>query len=69
MKTNMGAADRAIRVIFVAIFALLYFSETITGILSIILGIITVLFVFSSFTGFCPLYYPFNISSMRKKNQ
>jgi len=68
MKTNMGAADRAIRLLLVAVIAILYLTDNITGIAAIILGIFAVVFAFTSFTGFCPLYYPFKISSIRKKN-
>ena len=68
MKVNMGAADRAIRLILVAVIALLYFTGTVSGTLAIILGVLAVVFVFTSFTGFCPIYYPFKISSIRKKS-
>ncbi len=68
MKVNMGAADRAIRLLIVAIIGLLYFTDTISGALAIILGVLAVVFVFTSFTGFCPLYHPFKISSIRKKS-
>jgi hypothetical protein len=68
MKTNMGAADRAIRFLLVAIIAVLYFTNNITGISVIIIGALALIFLFTSFTGFCPLYYPFKISSIRKKN-
>jgi len=68
MKTNMGAADRAIRLLLVAVIAILYLTDNITGIAAIILGIFAVVFAFTSFTGFCPLYYPLKISSIRKKN-
>jgi len=67
MKINMGAADRAIRLLLVAVVAILYFTENITGIAAIILGTIAVIFAFTSFTGFCPIYYPFKISTIRKK--
>jgi len=68
MKVNMSAADRALRLILVAIIALLYFTGSISGALAMILGVLAVVFVFTSFTGFCPLYYPFKISSIRKKS-
>ncbi|HSP87458.1 MAG TPA: DUF2892 domain-containing protein [Ignavibacteriaceae bacterium] len=67
MKTNMGAADRAIRLLLVAIIAVLYFTDNITGLAAIILGVLAIVFALTSFTGFCPLYYPLKISSVRKK--
>jgi len=66
MKINMGAADRAIRLLLVAVIALLYFTGNISGIAAIILGVLAVVFAFTSFTGFCPLYYPFKVSSIRR---
>ena len=68
MKSNMSAADRAIRLLLVAVIALLYFTGNISGLLAIILGALAIVFVFTSFSGFCPIYYPFKISSIRKKN-
>ena len=68
MKPNMGAADRAIRLLLVAVIALLYFTNTISGALAIILGLFAIIFVFTSFTGVCPIYLPFKLSSIRKKS-
>ena len=68
MKSNMSAADRAIRLLLVAVIALLYFTGNISGLLAIILGALAIVFVFTSFSGFCPIYYPFKISSIRKKS-
>ena len=58
MKPNMSAVDRAIRLLIVAVIALLYFTGSISGTLAIILGVLAIVFVFTSFTGFCPMYHP-----------
>ncbi|KAB8152951.1 DUF2892 domain-containing protein [Kordia sp. TARA_039_SRF] len=63
MKKNMGAADRIIRVIIAAIVATLYFTDTITGTLGIVLLVLAGIFVLTSFISFCPLYAPFGIST------
>ncbi len=68
MKTNMGSADKVIRILLVAVIALLYFTNNLTGIAAIILGAFAIIFTLTSLTGFCPLYYPFKISSIRKKS-
>jgi hypothetical protein len=68
MKPNISAADRAIRLLLVATIALLYFTGTISGLLAIILGVVAIVFLFTSFTGFCPIYYSLKISSIRKKS-
>jgi hypothetical protein len=65
MKKNMGTADRIIRLIVAAIFAILYFTKVINGILGIILLIIAGIFVLTSIIAFCPLYLPFGIKTTR----
>jgi hypothetical protein len=68
MKKNMGSADRIIRLIVAAIVAVLYFMHIITGILGIVLMIVAAIFVLTSFISFCPLYWPFGISTNKKKS-
>jgi len=68
MKKNMGTADRVIRVILAAILVILYLTHTITGILGLVLVILGVVFLLTSLISFCPLYWPFGIST-RKKEQ
>jgi K+-transporting ATPase A subunit len=67
MKKNMGAADRIIRVIIAAILIALYFTGMITGAFGIILIALAAIFVLTSMVGFCPLYLPFGLSTVRKK--
>jgi hypothetical protein len=67
MKTNMGKVDRSIRIVVAVAIAALYFSNIITGTLGIGLLIVAVAFVLTSFVGFCPLYFPFGISTYRDK--
>ena len=67
MKTNVGAVDRAIRFLLIAVIAILYFTNNITGAAAIMLGLLAVIFAFTSFTGFCPLYFPIKVSTIRKK--
>lgn len=67
MKRNMSNIDRIIRLILAAIFAYLYFSGTVTGVLGIILLVLGVVFVLTSIIAFCPLYVPFKFSTYKKK--
>ncbi len=67
MKTNMGAADKIIRLVIAAVIAVLYLTEIISGALGIGLLIAAGVFVLVSFIGFCPLYLPFKLST--KKNE
>jgi len=68
MKKNMGSADRIIRLIIAAIVAILFFTHTITGILGIVLLVVAAIFVLTSFISFCPLYWPFGLSTHKKKS-
>lgn len=67
MKTNMGTADRIIRLIVAIIIAALYFTGTISGTLGIVLLVLAAVFTLTSLVSFCPLYLPFGISTCKKK--
>ena len=56
MKKNMGNPDRIIRLLLAVVFAVLYFTNTVTGTAGIILLILGVVFVLTSSISFCPLY-------------
>ena len=61
MKKNMGMIDRLIRTVLALVVVVLYVAKQITGTAAIILGILAVVFLFSSFQGFSPHYVPFKI--------
>lgn len=63
MKKNMGTADKVIRVILAIIIAGLYIANIITGMLAVVLLVIAVIFVLTSFFSFCPLYTLFGFST------
>lgn len=67
MKYNMGGVDRILRVIAALVIFLLILLKTLTGTLAIILGVIAVIFVLTAAIGFCPLYVPFKLSTLKKK--
>ncbi|WP_124981476.1 YgaP family membrane protein [Nonlabens xiamenensis] len=69
MTTNMGSADKIIRIIIAAIIAFLYFTGTISGTLGIILMVLAGVFVITSFISFCPLYAPFGIKTCKVKEK
>jgi hypothetical protein len=66
MKKNMGSVDKGIRILVAVIIAVLYFTNQISGVLAIILGIFAVIFLVTSLFGFCPLYLPFKLSTLKK---
>lgn len=65
MKQNMGSIDKVIRLLVAAIFAVLYFTNVVTGTLAIVLLVLAVVFALTSFIGFCPLYLPFGIRTKK----
>ena len=67
MKKNMGSVDRGLRILAAIVIALLYFTDQITGTTAIILGIIAVVFLLTSFVAFCPLYAPFKFSTKKEE--
>jgi len=66
LKKNMGTLDRTIRLVIAAIVAILYFSGNLSGLAAIILGILAIIFVVTSFVSFCPLYLPFGITTRKQ---
>ncbi|MCC6251945.1 MAG: DUF2892 domain-containing protein [Bacteroidia bacterium] len=67
MKKNIGTLDKIIRIAVATLIAILYFTNTISGTLALILGIFALVFVVTSSISFCPLYFPFKINT-RKEN-
>jgi amino acid transporter len=67
MKQNMGTIDRVIRIVAAIVIGILYFTNQITGTAAIILGVIAVIFLLTSFIAFCPLYLPFKFSTKKEE--
>ena len=65
MKKNMGTIDRAIRTIVAIAIGVLYFTNIISGTLAIILGVMAVAFLVTSFVSWCPAYCPFGLSTCK----
>jgi drug/metabolite transporter superfamily protein YnfA len=56
MKKNVGNADRIIRVILAAVFAVLYFTGIVPGAVGLVLVALGGIFVLTSLISFCPIY-------------
>ncbi len=67
MKNNMGTADRIIRALLALLVIILYLTGYISVLAAIILGIFALIFLVTSFTGFCPMYKMINISTRKKQ--
>lgn len=69
MKKNMGLADRIIRLVISAVFAALYFTGTVTGVVGIILLVLAAVFTLTSVISFCPLYTLVGFSTCPTENK
>lgn len=67
MKVNVGSVDRIVRIVLAAIFAALYFTGTVTGILGIVLLVLGAIFVVTSLVRFCPIYAIVGLSTCPTK--
>ena len=61
----MSSADRIIRILLAAVFAVLYFTGTVTGTLGLVLLVLGGVFVLTSLVSFCPLYAIVGISTCK----
>ena len=68
MTKNMGTADRAIRILIAVAIGILYFTGKISGTVAIVLGIVAIAFIVTSFVGWCPSYVPFGLSTRKPSN-
>ncbi len=66
MKKNMGTLDRILRFLVAAVVAVLYFTGHISGTLAIVLGVLAVIFLLTSFVGTCPLYSLVGLSTCKR---
>ncbi|KXB97581.1 MAG: hypothetical protein AA908_05500 [Chlorobi bacterium NICIL-2] len=67
MKANMGGLDRGLRIVIAIIIAGLLLTGAVTGTWAIILGIVAVIFLLTSFVSFCPVYALFGMSTRKVK--
>jgi hypothetical protein len=66
MKKNMGSIDQVIRILIAIVIGILYYTETISGTLALVLAALAGIFVLTSLISFCPLYLPFGLSTRKK---
>ena len=66
MKANMGTIDRVVRIIIAIVVGILYYMGIIEGTVGYVLMALAVIFLATSFISFCPLYWPFGITTRKK---
>ncbi|MFZ8831097.1 MAG: YgaP family membrane protein [Thermodesulfobacteriaceae bacterium] len=65
----MGTLDRTVRILIAIILGILILTGKISGTLAWVLGIIAVVFLLTSIIGWCPLYVPLGISTIKKEDK
>lgn len=65
MKKNMGKADRTLRIVLAAIFAVLYLGEFVTGTAGLVLMVLALVFLATAAIGTCPLYLPLGLKTCK----
>jgi hypothetical protein len=68
MSKNMGIADRSIRTLAALVIVILLITETLTGTLALIVGIVAAALLLTSTLGFCPAYVPLKLSTLKKES-
>ena len=56
MKKNMSGTDGIIRIVLAVLFAVLYFTNVISGTIGIVLMVAGAIFLLTGLVNFCPLY-------------
>lgn len=69
MKNNMGSVDRIVRVLIAIAVGGLFYAGVISGVLGIVLLVLAVVFVLTSFVSFCPIYAIFGIRTCAIKEK
>lgn len=69
MKINMSLTDRYVRWVIAVIAAVLYFTNTVTGTVGVVLLVLAVIFALTGLVRVCPLYWPFGISTQGRNTQ
>ncbi len=67
MKKNIGNIDRIIRVLIAVAVIILYFTNVISGIIAIILLILSGIFILTAFISICPIYMALGIKTIKQK--
>ena len=67
MKKNVGIADKIVRIILAIVFAVLYFTNIVTGVWGYVLLVLAAILLLTSLFSFCPLWLVFGINTSKKE--
>lgn len=63
----MGNIDRGLRAVLAIVMAVLYFTGMVSGTFGIILLVVAVIFLATSFVSFCPAYVLLGMNTCKRK--
>ena len=66
LEKNMSTTDSIVRFVLAAIFAMLYFTGTVSGTFGVVLLVLAVVFALTAVVRICPIYLMFKLSTIRK---
>lgn len=66
MKRNVGLVDKIIRIVIAALAAILFFTDTVTGIWGYVALAFGGIMLITGFVNFCALYAPFGINTCKR---
>lgn len=66
MKNNIGSADRVIRILAAIVFALMYFTGMVEGVLGIVLLVAGIVLGLTAVINFCPIYWSLGLTTGKK---
>jgi len=67
MKRNMGNVDRILRIVLAIAMSILFFTNSISGLVGIFLLAVSGVFVLTSLVSFCPLYTLIGVNTCQSK--
>ena len=67
MKANISNIDKTVRLLLAFIIAMLYLSGMLPGTAAIVMGVVFLILVGTSFLNFCPLYRILGVNTRDKK--
>lgn len=69
LKSNIGTADRTIRLLLAIVLITLFYTEILPGIFGVVGLVVALLLTVSSLISFCPFYKLLNVSSIFQKEK
>ncbi len=69
MNANVGSTDKGIRLVLALVAVVVAFVVDLTSVLGIVLLVVAAVLAVTAFTGFCPLYRVFGMTTARSTSE